>query len=69
MEDRMAAADHEYKLVFYDVLEIGTCNGGLAFPRKKPTTSTARGVSRFRAMYIGILTPARLARANATLAL
>lgn len=46
-----------------------TCVGGFPFPRKHPATSTARGVSLLIAIYIGMLTPFRLASANATFAL
>ena len=57
---------------FYIVLQIKatqTCVVGLPFPEKNPAINTARGVSLFIAIYIGILTPFRLANANATLAL
>jgi hypothetical protein len=46
-----------------------TCVGGFPFPRKNPDTRTARGVSLLMAIYIGMLTPFKLARANATFAL
>ena len=46
-----------------------TCVEGLPFPEKNPVISTARGVSLLIAIYIGILTPFKLAKANATFAL
>lgn len=46
-----------------------TCLEGLPFPRKNPAISTASGVSLFMAIYIGMLTPFKLAKANATFAL
>ena len=48
---------------------VNTSVEGLELPEKKPVTRTAKGVRRLRAMYIGIFTPLRLARANATFAL
>lgn len=39
---------------------------GFAFPKKNPAIRTVSGVSLFRAIYIGILMPFRLARAKAT---
>jgi hypothetical protein len=46
-----------------------TCVGGFPFPRMHPPTSTARGVSLLIAIYIGMFTPFKLARANPTFAL
>lgn len=55
--------------LFIHIEKIKTCVVGLLFPEKHPAISTASGVSLFMAMYIGILTPFKLAKAKATFAL
>lgn len=46
-----------------------TCVEGIPFPEKHPAINTASGVSLFMAMYMGIFTPFKLAKAKATFAL
>lgn len=52
-----------------NITERDTCIVGFPFPETNPAISTARGVSLLIAIYMGILTPFKLAKANATLAL
>jgi len=48
---------------------VSTWVVGLPLPNKTPEIKTASGVSLLMAIYIGMFTPFKLARANATLAL
>jgi hypothetical protein len=48
---------------------VKTYVGGFPFPRMHPATNAARGVILLIAIYIGMLTPFKLARANPTIAL